>query len=245
MSARVTVFITTIGASTFERCLHAVLDQEGKFFVDVIQGVAPWSAAQNEMVRRCNTEIFVQVDEDMILFNDALLRLVALIDSTPATCVMATAPLYDVDLEMPIYGVKVYRHALVKPIPFETHVLGDGHDRERWKEAGLTWSRLRRSIEHCVGEHGTSYTPEEAFNRWRGMWQRHRLTGKASWIEPWVEKLARRYEKSKTRRDLYALLGAVIGATEEPWPDGHGPDFTRPNPVLERLQTVLAVIPRV
>lgn len=234
----VTAFVTTIGSQTFGACIAALRAQTEPLRIDVIDHVAPWSAAQNEMLRRCETRLFVQVDEDMILAPTAIADLVALIDGAAPTCVMATAPLWDVDLEMAIYGIKVYRHELARRVPFETHVLGDGHDRARWAEAGLTWERSRRTRENCVGQHGTDYTPEQAFGRWRGMWQRHRATSKAEWIEPWLDKLAQRYRASGSLRDLYAFIGAITGAIEEPWPDDAGPDFSRPNPVLDRLRAL-------
>lgn len=234
---RVTVFVTTIGAPTFEACRTALENQP--CIVDVIANVTPWAAAQNEMLRRCRTELFIQVDEDMILYPDAVERLVALIDSQAPNVVMACAPLYDEDLEMPIYGIKIYRHALIKDIPFEKHINGDTHDREVWARHGLTWGRSKRTVENCVGRHGTFYTPEQAFARWRGIWQRHRRTNKAPWIKPWLEKLAERYRHSGSSRDLYAMLGAFIGATEGPWPDDCGPDASRPDPVLERLRSLM------
>lgn len=233
MSSRVAAFVTTVGRSTFEACMRSI---DGQCHVEVIGRVAPFAAAQNLMRERCTTELFVQVDEDMILAPDAIAKLVALIDAQPMTCVMATAPLWDVDLETVIYGVKIYRHALVPP--FENHVLGDKHDRARWAALGLTTAAAAPTRENCVGEHGTFYTPEEAFERWRGLWQRHRRCGALQWIEAWMPKLQDRATRSRV--DLFAWLGAVCGATEESWPDDAGPDFSRPNPVLERL---LARIP--
>jgi hypothetical protein len=234
---RVTAFVATIGAQTFPRCLAALESQP--CIVDVIANVSPWAAAQNEMLKRCTTELFVQVDEDMILHPGAISQLVELIDSTAPTCVMACAPLWDVDLDMAIYGCKIYRHALVAPIPFEPHVLGDTHDREVWARHGLTWSRSKRTRENCVGLHGTHYTPEQAFARWRGLWQRHRMTGKAPWIEPWLSRLGERYRASGSRLDLYAFAGALIGATEALWSEDRGPDARRPDEIIATLGRVL------
>lgn len=207
--------------------------------IKVIDRIAPWARAANMMVEKCRTELLIQVDEDMLLDADAVEKLIALIDAQDASCVMAAAPLWDEDLEMVIYGIKVYRHALVKQVPFEHHLLGDGHDRERWAAHGFTVGRAPADREHCIGRHGTDYTPEEAFNRWRSLWQRQRRGGHSKWVEEWLPKLIERFSTTDSRRDLFAMLGAVIGATEEPWPDDAGPDFSRPNPVLERLTKLL------
>lgn len=232
--ARVTAFVTTVGAPTFDDCMRSLRTCHGRFIISVVRDVKPFAAAANEMLRRCTTELFVQVDEDMILWPHAIAELVKLIDSKPAACAMATAPLWDVETDMPIYGIKVYRHALLRDIPFENHVLGDKHDRDVWAARGLTVERADRTRENCLGKHGTFYTPEQAFNRWRGLFQRHRRSPTA-WVEPWLLKLAERYRRSGSRRDLYASLGAFIGATEDLWPEGAGPDAGAPNCVLERL----------
>lgn len=214
---RVTAAILTIGGATLRACRLAIIDQPCQRIE--IHNVRPFAAAMNEAVRRCDTELLVQVDEDMILRPDAIDRLVRLIDSTPANTVMASAPLWDADVEMPIYGCKIYRVDLLRSIPFEPHVLGDAHDREVWARHGLTTHKAERTEANVVGLHGTAYTPEQAFARWRGLWQRHRRTGGKAWIEPWVERLAQRYKRSGSERDLAALAGVLIGMTEPLWPE--------------------------
>lgn len=227
---RVTAAILTLGSATFAECQRALEGQP--CVVEVIRDVRPFAAAMNEAVSRCRTELLVQVDEDMILARDAVARLTALIDAQPPNTVMASAPLWDADLGMPIYGCKIYRHALLRGVPFEPHVLGDAHDREVWARHGLATAKVPRTEQNCVGLHGTHYTPEQAFARWRGLWQRHRRTGVLRWIEPWLSRLAERYRNTGSQRDLYAMLGAYVGATEE-----LSADPTRDG-VLDRLRSL-------
>lgn len=207
---RATAAVLTMGAQTFGAALRSLRDQPCD--VEVVAHVRPFAAAMNEAVARCRTELLVQVDEDMVLRSNAIARLVAFIDATPPDVVMACAPLWDQDLEQLIYGIKIYRRALLPP--FEDSPLGDTHDRAVWAARGLAYAKMPLEEANCVGLHGTHYTPEQAFARWRGLWRRHRMTNKAAWIEPWLEKLAKRYRRSGSRRDLYAMLGAYVGATE-------------------------------
>lgn len=144
---------------------------------------------------------------------------------------MASAPLWDQDLRRVIYGCKIYRHALLVGIPFEPHVLGDTHDRRVWERHGLSSAKAPRTEQDCVGLHGTHYTPEQAFARWRGMWQRHRMTGNMKWIESWLSKLGNRYRTSGSRVDLFAMIGAYVGATETLWSE----DASRCNAALAEL----------
>ncbi len=236
---RVTCFVITIGKPVAKRCLAALAESTTPHKLDVIENVSPLAAAYNEMLVRCKTELFVQIDEDMILAPTAVAKLVAAIDASGPEHVMACLPLWDVDLEQPIHGLKIYRHGLAQRHPFQHSADGDRRDRDVWEAAGLTWSAAKLKPGNCVGEHGTEYTPEELFIRWRRLWQKHRHTGRVKWIEKWPKRLADRYERTQTRRDLYALIGAVTGATEEPWSDDRGPDFRREDPVLARLVALL------
>ena len=226
---RVTAFVTTIGGSTFEACIAHLRDQCD---VVVLANIAPFSVALQMMADQCETEMYVQVDEDMILEPDAIARMVAHVDASPETSVMTIAPLWDVELEMAIYGVKAYRHDLVRRVPFENHVDGDRHDRRRWEAAGLTWTKVPRIRGHCVGLHGTHHTPEEAFTRWRRLMQARHRSDALAWVDRWPAKLRERFAASGSRRDLFALLGAMIGEGEDA---PGGPDFRRADPVLARL----------
>lgn len=229
---RVTCFVTTIGCQTFAECMHALSRSAVVIDVKVIENVAPFSAALQQMSDDCRTELFVQVDEDMILDSFAIARLMQLMDESPKHAVMGMAPLWDSDIMDAIFGVKIYRHELVRQVPFVDHPDGDVNNRRRWAAAGFSWVSYTRARSNCVGMHGTSYTPEQIFERWRRLWRKHRRTGMLDWIEAWPKILRARYEKSASRRDLFALLGATIGMTE-PLADEGGPDFRRENPTLD------------
>ena len=108
-----------------------------------------------------------------------------------------------------------------------------------WAGAGLTTHSENRVKLKCVGDHGTLYTPEEIFERWRRLWQRHRRSGNLGWVELWLPKLKMRLEQNPTRLNYYAFLGAVTGATEELWGEDSQVDFRRANPTLDRLTRLL------
>lgn len=226
----VTAFVLTTGSPTFTACLEAVRTQ---CHVEVIRDVAPMAAAKQRMVELCRTDHLVLVAEDMVLYPHALARLVAAISDAPPDVVCAVAPLWDVDTEQPIYGLKIFRRKPLRRVPFVSHPDGDRHDRMRWTDAGLRVLKRPLERKECLGDHVVA-TPEEAFTRWRRLWHRHRRTGAQQWIEAWLPKLAERYRVSGSRRDLLALAGALIGSTEEV-PDVDTYDIRRTDPVLARL----------
>lgn len=231
---RVTAFVTTIGAPTFAACIEHLHAQLVPCRIVVLDRVAPLAAALQRMADECATQLYVQVDEDMLLEPDAIARLLALFDAGRGEHAMSIAPLWDVDLEMAIYGVRICHRDRIRRVPFVDHPDGDIHDRARWEAAGLSWSKAPRDRVSCVGRHGTAYLPEQAFERWRRLLRAQRRTGRMGWVEAWPAKLRARYEASRSRVDLFAMLGAAIGATESLELRG-GQDFRRPNPALEAM----------
>lgn len=231
-----TAFITTIGASTFPRCLQHLEAQLELCRIEVIANVSPMAAAQRQMAERCETDFFLQVDEDMLLYPDATKRMLALIADEPATIAAGFAPLYDHELAMPIYGLKVWRTAAVRAVPFSEHVTYDRYHRAQLSEVGYSFVKLPRTHENCVGDHGTEYTPEQRFTRWRRLWQKQRHGGGKDWVHDFLPTLVARYRKSGSVSDLYALVGAITGAIEAPWPEDHDPfDASQADEELARL----------
>ena len=72
ISDLVTVFVSTVGYPTFESCIENLQRQDCIFELNVIDHVAPMSAAFQRMLEECVTPYFVQVDEDMLLYPGAV-----------------------------------------------------------------------------------------------------------------------------------------------------------------------------
>ena len=68
----VTVFVTTVGAPSYDACRQHLGAQDCAFRLQVIDRVAPMSAAFQRMLDECPTPFFVQVDEDMLLYPHAV-----------------------------------------------------------------------------------------------------------------------------------------------------------------------------
>jgi hypothetical protein len=70
----VTIFLITIQGYQLKYTLNAInqLPTDISFIVTVIMNISPTARAYNEMRIRCTTDYFVQLDEDMILFPNAI-----------------------------------------------------------------------------------------------------------------------------------------------------------------------------
>ena len=109
----VTVFVTTVGAPTFQACLEQLCRQDCTFRLKVLDHVAPLGVALQRMVDTCTTPFYVQVDEDMLLYPHAIRTLWERIRGRSDTA-LVVGNLYDVHLERHIAGVKIFRHEAVR-----------------------------------------------------------------------------------------------------------------------------------
>jgi hypothetical protein len=227
--------VTTVGdEENFSGCMAHLRAQTVSRRVEVIDRVAPMSAAFNEMIRRCRTTFYVQVDEDMLLFPHAIEALEAAMNEGPEDLAMVSAPLWDCETERPIQGVKIYRHAIVREFPYQ-NVLGcESRQLDELKAAGYAVEMLPLGDRGaCLGEHGKHYTPSGIFVRWQRLLQKQIRCDERG-LSQWPSRLLERYMESRNPVHLYALLGAIAGIVGES--DGRELDFREPNEALERVR---------
>ena len=212
----VTVFVTTIGdALNFEDCIAHLEAQTVRCRIELIDRVAPLSAAFSLMHERCKTPYYVQVDEDMLLYPSALETLRERIVESAASVPLVCAPLWDCDVERPILGVKIYRHEIVKRFPYRNSLSCEITQLRSMNEAGHYAVDLPAEPHEavCLGEHGKHYTPQTIFVRWQRLFHKRNELGHLDWIAVWPARLLERYEKTGDPLHLYAALGAIAGIT--------------------------------
>lgn len=238
---QLTTFVVTIGDEpNFRECTACLDAQSVEFQREVIRDVAPMHRAFNEMHQRCRTPEFIQVDEDMLLFPGAVGRLhQEFAKASPETAILV-APLWDVQIDRPIYGVKIHRTEIVARFPHRDTISCEVAHNKELTEAGfevqslpLAWSR-----EACFGLHGKHYTPETAFVRWKRLFIKRRLTGRPLWASPWPARFLDRYQRTGSQVDLYSFLGAVSALSEEQPADGEL-DFRNRSEDFERIRAAL------
>ena len=219
LSSELTVFVTTIGDQpNLNECRSCLERQTVKFTFELIDHVSPMSEAFNEMRRRCVTPACAQVDEDMLLFPHGIEQLFQQLESSSETVACVVAPLWDCQMERPIYGVKIYRQKVLREFAFRNTISCEVTLNEELAAAGYQVIRLplRWAREACLGEHGKHYTPGTAYLRWRRLFEKRRQVGRLDWIVPWPRRFLERYAKTGSQIDLYSFLGAVVAITGEP-----------------------------
>jgi glycosyltransferase involved in cell wall biosynthesis len=237
LRSEVTVFVTTIGDETnFNDCQRHLDRQTVRFEREIIAFVAPMSAAFNEMLKRCRTKYYVQVDEDMQLFPDAIEKLIEELRRAPEHVSHVAAPLWDCHLDRPLWGVKAYRHDILRRFPFKDTLSCEIQQLDELAKEGfdVLTLPLRWNRRECFGEHGKHFTPRTIFERWERIMQKRRALRRLHWLQPWPARLLKRYVRTGSELDLYAFLGAVSGIVRELPPDREA-DFRSVNEEFERL----------
>lgn len=251
----VTVFLITVGASSYPACRQALEAQTVDFELVEIRDVAPMSAAFQRMLDLCRTPYYVQVDEDMILKPGAIETLARTIRGADDQTAMVYFPLWDTHLDRAILGVKAYRHDVFARFPYEDEQSCEMGQLEAVRAAGYRWAGpdpTCNSPEHpdILGYHGTKYTPAEAFDRYRDLAQKARLVGSNDWFFPWPERFLRRamergiddLEGIDFRDvDVWSFFGSVAGLMNDG--DGGEKDFRSPDRRLDYARLASRLVP--
>ena len=222
LSAELSVFVLTVGAPSFAACLKRLEAQDCRFQLEVIENVAPMSRALQCMLDRCRTRFFVQVDEDMLLYTHAIRSLYTRLTESPPEVAILTCHLFDSHAKRVIYGLKIYRHDIVRAYPYNDVESSEYDQIRRFRKDGFVDLRLPiedhfRPSQITLGEHGSMWTPRSVFERYLTLERKIRRHSKdapttsATWVEEHAAFFLKRYLDAGAELDLYALMGVIAG----------------------------------
>lgn len=222
-----TVFVTTVGAPSYAACIEHLRTQDCRFQLEIIENVAPMSAAFQHMLDHCKTPVYVQVDEDMLLYPHTIRTLYDELCASEPDIALVVGWLHDAHLDRPIQGVKAYRHEFVCRYPYVDERSCELGQLGRMASDGLRYRVLAAPDEspQVLGLHGTHWTPETIYERFYTLERvRHERPKNMDWLEPMPAWLLERYLERGSLLDLYALLGMIAGAAE-PTEEGLEKDY--------------------
>ncbi|MFN8640491.1 MAG: hypothetical protein U0802_02060 [Candidatus Binatia bacterium] len=218
LSDDLTVFVLTVGAPSFAECLQRLDAQDCRFRREVIDHVAPMSAALQAMLDRCRTPYFVQVDEDMLLYPHAVRTLYERIAAAPANVAMVVAWLLDAHLDRPVQGVKIFRHAIAARYPFADDQSFEVAQLDRMRADGFPYVAVPHAADwraspvagDLFGLHGTHWTPRSIFERYATYERaRHARPRSHDAVRGWTTLFLERVLTTGSELDLFALLGVL------------------------------------
>ena len=204
LSAELSVFVLTVGALSFAECMKRLAAQDCRFELEVVENVAPMSRALQCMLDRCRTRFFVQVDEDMLLYPNAIRSLYRRLTDSPPNVAILTCHLFDSHAERVLYGLKIYRHDIVRAYPYADVESSEYDQIRRFTKDGFVDLRLPiedhfRPSEITLGEHGNMWTPRSVFERYLTLERKIRRhsegapTTSATWVEEHAAFFLKRY----------------------------------------------------
>jgi len=181
------------------------------------------SAAFQAMLDQCETPYYVQVDEDMLLYPDAIQRLHDELRGAPDDIAFVVGYLHDVHLEQPVQGVKIFRHAIVRRYPFADVQSCELDQVDRLRADGFAYRVLPAGTERSaddtefpyaiVGLHGATHSPRSIYERFRTLeMARRKHPRRFSHQERWPVMLVERFLERRNPLDFYALMGLLAGA---------------------------------
>ena len=217
LSSEVTVFVSTVGAASFPDCMTHLAAQDCRFGLEVIEGLAPMSAAFQRMLDRCSTPFYVQVDEDMILRPSAVRRLHQRMQDSADDVALIVGWLWDVHLGRAIQGVKIFRHSIASRYPYADVESCEKDQLSRMQSDGFRYLRPEGIVttandDAVHGLHGAHYDPRSVFERYSTL-ERKRLAhpDKLAWFAEHAPDFIRRFQADPTELNLMALMGLIAG----------------------------------
>lgn len=203
---KITVFvISTENNPNYNACIDALKKQTIKFKLDIIKNYCPLSKAFQEMINRCTTEYYIEVDEDMILAPNGIEKMYNSINHTEDKISMAVHKLHDVHLNFNIYGIKIYKHRIFKNYPYnQQHPSCEVEQLDRMKKDGYSYL----TISEIIGTHSPYWNNELIFERYYNLMEKFKLYH-YDWLEKVPVNLWNILKQNPTKQNLFALTGAL------------------------------------
>jgi GR25 family glycosyltransferase involved in LPS biosynthesis len=207
-----TVFIIRSGNNpNYKSCLNAIQNQSCTFVLNEIVDISPMSAAFQQMIERCDTPYYIQVDEDMILDEFAVERMYYAIKCTKRNVCMVSHMLKDAHLDINIFGVKVYRHDIMVNYPYNLQIISCEKDQMTRLENDGYEVQL---IEKPIGKHSPEWTNELIYERYFDLMEKWKVY-KYDWMKPLPKKLFQMVKADPSEQNIYALLGAITSISDK------------------------------
>jgi GR25 family glycosyltransferase involved in LPS biosynthesis len=212
LSKFLTVFIIRSGDNpNYEDCLSSLNNQSIKFNLIEIKDVAPMSKAFQKMIDNCKTDYYIQVDEDMILFENTIEKIYDRLIITEDNISTVVHMLNDKHLDFDIYGIKGYKHKIMKNYPYNLEIIScEVEQMTRLQNDGfetLMYSEV-------VGYHSPKWTPELIYERYFDLMEKWKVF-KYDWLSELPAKLMEIFKLDPSDINLFALMGSMTSISNE------------------------------
>ena len=239
LSQQLTAFVISAGENpNYPACIEALNNQTIKVAIDIIKDYKPMSVAFQQMLVRCKTPYYVEVDEDMVLNPDALEVMYQYIiaeERRDPKVAMCTFRLLDTHIDFAIFGVKIYKYDVFKHYPYNLKNMScEVEQLARIESDGYCYL----SPQTIIGKHSPLWTNELIFERYLNLMEKYKEF-KYDWMKELPHKLFEIFQKDPTELNLYALLGAHTSIASTKKLQLGEKDFTKKRPEYQKLRDFL------
>jgi hypothetical protein len=170
MDKLLTVFvISTQRGQNYNECIESLKSQNIKFNLIEIKDVSPMSSAFNKMIELCQTPYFIQIDEDMLLYKGAIVKLYNSIKTTTDNIAIVGYRLLDCHLNIKIGTIKIYKYPIIKNFPFQPGFACEQIQKEELQKSGYQII----IIEEIIAEHSPYWDTESIFKHYFNFGERY------------------------------------------------------------------------
>lgn len=218
VQAEVTAFLITSGEPSTAEALKHLERQTLLPRIEVIEGFSPMWRAFQEMISRCQTRWYIQVDADMLLRPNAIATMLAAIRKEDTKTAMHVEWLWGDAEERPIQGCKIYDHLITRKYPYQDSLSCEMPQIYAMQKDGykVHVAPEPEQQEECIGLHYSLQTPELAFLRWQRLMRKFRTRDYMEWLTPYPRKLLAKFMEEPTSIRFAAMAGAILALGEPP-----------------------------
>jgi glycosyltransferase involved in cell wall biosynthesis len=228
-----TVFVINAGDNpNYWDCVDSVYNQNCTFHIKFINNVAPMSKAFQRMIDDCFTKYYIQVDGDMILNPDAIETIYnSLVSSEEKTSIVAYM-LKDVHLDFDIYGIKGYKHDVLKNYPYNLETISCEMEQIKRMHSGGYNTAMKQVV---LGYHSPKWNLELIYERYFDLMEKWKIY-KYDWLEKLPAKLLIMFKNNPSDINFFALAGTMESLFNKDPIRKREKDFSIKNASAEMLQ---------
>lgn len=218
-SINTTAFLISVGLEQKETSLKLLKQQNSNILINHIENISPMNKAFQEMINRCQTKYFIQVDEDMFLNSNATSKMITAMENSKPDVAMIVYPLFDSHLNKIIQGVKIYRTEAMKKISFEESYSCEVPIIKKLEDNGYRFEQLPLESKYVLGTHEIGENPRVVYERYFRLAQKWKKYG-YYWVPEAAKDIKNRIlTNSCEKRDFWAISGFIAGSVMSPGDD--------------------------
>jgi GR25 family glycosyltransferase involved in LPS biosynthesis len=238
LSKELTVFVISCGENpNYNDCISALENQNVIFKIKEIKNVSPMSAAFQKMIDDCDTDYYIQVDEDMILFEDTIEKIYQRLYESDSKISTVAHMLTDAHLDFDIYGIKGYKHKILKKYPYNLEIIScEVEQISRLQKDGFE-SLMYQDV---VGYHSPKWNEQLIYERYFDLMEKWKVF-KYHWLDELPSKLFEIFKSEPNNINLYALMGAMTSVSNEEPMRKREKNFLIKDENFERIENFLSL----